>query len=283
MAKAAKEETAIVKPGPTDLAMDYGDDAVVVGSGPAKGFEHQTAADGVVPFITVLQQMSPIVAEEKVAGARAGMLFNTVTQQVWGNPEGLVVVPATTRHQFTEFVPRDSGGGFRGQHEIDSPIVKAAIAASKEFGEYHRQDNGNELVETFYVFGVLCDGSEPVGQAVIAFTSSKIKPYKTWISTVRMHTVPNPRNPAQKVIPPLYAHLTRITTEMKKNDKGVFHVPVLKPANGTLDASLLAPNDPRFQAAKICKELVDAGAAKVDYAQAQEDGSGQGRSEKAPF
>jgi hypothetical protein len=278
-----KDEKALVTQGTQALAMDYGDDAVVVGSGPAKGFEHQTSADGSMPFIIVLQQMTPVVAEQQIEGIRAGMLYNTVTQQYYGNPEGMLFVPATTRHQYTEFVPRDKGGGYRGQHEINSPVVKAAIANSKEFGEYYHPETGNELVETFYVFGVVCDGDHPAGQALMAFTSSKIKPYKNWISLVRAHTVTNPRNPEQKVIPPLYAHLTRITTEMKKNDKGTFHVPVLKAATGAIDTSLLAPNDPRFQAAKICKELVDAGAAKVNYEQAREEGSGGGGGDKPPF
>lgn len=287
MAKVAKEEKqdqALATQGTTAMAaLDYGDDAVVVGSGPAKGFEHQTSADGSIPFITLLQAGTPAVAESKVEGARAGMFMNTVTQQLWSNPDGVLFVPATTRHQYTEFVPREKGGGFRGQHEINSPIVKAAISASKDFGKYRHPENGNELVETFYVFGVICDGEFAMGQALITFTSTKIKRYKNWISIVRAHTVPHPRDQSQKLIPPLYAHLTRLTSELDKNDKGTFWVPILKPAKGSIDLSLIPPSDQRYQAAKVCKELVDSGAAKVNYDQVQEDGSGTGPNGPAPF
>ena len=276
-----KDEKALVTQGTQAVGavMDYGDDAVVVGEGPAKGYEHQSAQDGAMPFMVILQPMTPAVSEGTVDGAKAGMVMNTVTKQLFGNPEGVLFVPATTRHQYTEFVPRERGGGFRGQHEIDSPIVKAAVAKSKEFGEYYTPD-GNELIETFYVFGAICsEQGEALYPAVIAFTSSKIKVYKNWISTIRQHTLPHPQDPTKKIIPPLYAHLTRLTTEMKKNDKGVFHVPVLRPAiENSVPKSLLDRTDPRFQLAKVCKELVDGGQAKVNYDQAQ----GENRSDDGP-
>lgn len=274
-----KDDKALETTGTKAIAtFDYGDDAVGISDGPGKGYEHQTAHDNAIPFLVVLQQGSPVVAEQKIPNARQGMIMNTVTKQLWENPEGLLFVPATTRHQYTEFKPRDLGGGFRGQHEIDSPIVKKAIANSKAFGEYHT-DDGNELVETFYVYGAIAnmDGSAN-GMAIFAFTSSKIKVYKNWISVVRAHTITDPRG--NKVRPPLYAHLTRITTEMIKKDNNIWNNPIMSPAvKNSVDLSLLAPDDERFMMAKACKELVDSGAAKVNYDQAQ----GEGRSEATPF
>jgi hypothetical protein len=269
---AKQESKALEKQGTQAVAaFDYGEDA-------GAGYEHQDSSDMSIPFLVVLQQMSPVVAENKIDGAKAGMIMNTATQQIWSNPDGLIFVPGTTRHEYTEFTPRDKGGGYKGKHSINSDVVAKALAENKskglDFGEYYTPD-GNELVETFYVFGAICTPEgEAAGMGIMAFTSAKIKVYKMWMSVVRSFTMKGPSG--DKVSPPLFAHLTRITTEMKKNEKGTFWVPVINPANKSIESSLLAPNDSRFQLAKACKELVDSGEAKVDYNQAKSEGDGSG-------
>lgn len=285
----AKKDTEIAKTGTTAVeTYDYGEDAVKVGEGPAKGTEHQGQADMAIPFLVVLQSSTPIVEQGGMVivngeeqPARAGMIMNTVTKQAWENPKGLWFAAGTTRHQFTEFVPRDKGGGFKGLHEIDSDIVQQALADNKaqglEFGEYYTKD-GNELIETFYVYGAYGEeGGEAIGMAIFAFTSSKIKVYKAWMSVIRAHTQ---LVGGHKVLPPLFAHATRITTQMANKAGKTFHVPVCAPANGTVERSLLAPKSSLLLMAKACGELQDRGEAKVNYAQAQGDTA---KKEASPF
>jgi len=274
---AVEESTALETQGTTEMAaFDYGDDS-------GRGFENQTSQDVSVPFIVLLQSISPVVAEQKVAGAQAGMWMNTVTNQLWGNPQGLLFVPGTTRHEFAEFIPRKIGGGYVGRHAIDSEVVAKAKAESKKFGSYfvdtedragYGKDGehlGNELTEMFYVFGAFCDDHEPLGMAVLGFKGTMIRTYKNWMSQIRQ----------VKGKPPLFAHLARFTTEGKKNNEGFFHVPVYTPANGSVISSLLAPDDPRFLAGKECMEMINSGAAKVNYEQsANPDSEDSG---KPPF
>ena len=147
MATKKTEDTAIAempKPGAL-VEYEYGEDE-------GKGYEHQSAADTRIPIIAQMQDLSPPVKSRK---ANVGDFFNSVTEQIWPGNEGFLFVPATTRHVFVEWVPRDKGGGYRGQHQPDSDVVMAAIAAAKKdpdakFGEYSTPD-GNELQETFYV------------------------------------------------------------------------------------------------------------------------------------
>lgn len=268
----------------TDLAaFDYGEDG-------GAGFENQTSSDYSIPFLGVLQQMSPQVSDPSdggIDGARPGMIFNTVTGELYPAKEGLEFVPSLTQHVFVEWVPRDSGGGFVAIHEINSDVVKQAKANSQEFGKL-RLANGNDLIETFYVYGVVCKDEEPEGMAVIAFTSTKIKVYKAFSTKINMFTLKSPNGTKQK--PPLFAHSLKLTTAKEKNNKGEFHNFSIAPAKGDIISSLLRPDDPRFQAGKDCYDMVVGGMARANYDSQDNAGGGDasgGRtidgSEKPPF
>lgn len=252
------------KPGAL-VQFDYGDDA-------GKGYENQTKADQSIPFINVLQGLSPLV---KNGGARPGDLYNTVTQQVYKREEGLLFVPGTTKRMVGEWVPRTQGGGFRGHHEVSSQLFQDAVKNAAKFGKYATPE-GNQLVDTFYVYGALCteDGFADT-MAVIPFWSTKIRPYRSW--NTRLLTFNQQHG--NKI--PLYANLTRMRTVETKNNQGEFFVPVLTSGDprGIME-SLLGPDDERYQMAKTCALLIASGDAQVNYdksreAEGDDDGEGQ--------
>lgn len=287
MAKKESETKDLATQGTQAVgAYDYGEHAAPVGK-VAAGFEHHSSEDTSIPFISLLQPISPVVVQKKVPGAESGMWMNTITQELFANPKGLLYVPSTTRHEWVQFKPRAAGGGFVDRYAIDSDVVAKAKAKSAKFGEYYVDnegrtgDKGDELSETFYVFGVACDEETPLGVAVIAFKGTMIRAYKTWMTVIRQHTVPGPGG--QKVTPPIFAHLARMTSDMKTNSEGTFYVPVVTPAiGGSVSKSLLAPTDERFKMALACRQMVEAGAAKVNYDK-QTSAEGGTKEENVPF
>ena len=254
-----------------DVAEKKSTDVVVGGYDDyaGQGFEHQSRDDLAIPFLGVLQGLSPQI--ETIDGAKPGMLFNTVTEEVESGKDGVLFVPAVTQHCFVEWVPRDAGGGFVAIHEVNSDVVKEAKAGADEYGKYKVGDN--DLIETFYIYGVLVDETDALGMAVVAFTSTKIKVYKKFNTKVRTFRVK--LDDGRMIPPPLFAHLTRITTVKESNNKGDFYNFSLVPANGSLQESLLATDDPRFQAAAECKRLVESGVARAAFESAG-DGSETG-------
>lgn len=265
--------TALEKQGTKAVvAFDFGEDA-------GAGFENQTADDTSVPFLNIIQSNSPIVNENEAA--RPGMLINTVTKEMYSGKTGVWFVPCYTRHVYTEFAPRNSGGGFKGMHELDSPIVLAALERNKrekgDFGDYYTEDNkgGNELIETFYVYGCIVDETSVLTMVVVAFTSTKIKIYKNWMTRCRTFQVPTPDGRKQSV--PMFANLTVITTEFEKRPSGdSYNFRVASAVNNDLAASLMAPDDPRYLQAKAFKAMVEAGTAKIDYNKQDGGASGTG-------
>lgn len=263
---------------PENTAMqtfDYGED---VGA----GFENQTEKDQALPIFNVLQANSPVVAENKIDNARAGMFINTATNKLY---KELIIVPACTDRVFVRYRKRDLGGGFRGRHAPTDAIVQEAIAEAERKGSaYGRLEvAGNpeeELTETFELYCIVVD-DEGLVPGMFNFQSTKIKQYKNWNTAIRQMTVLQPNG--RKVAPPFFAHLTRITTFFDKRDKGSFYNVKVSPYDGDLKKSLLTPNDDRYMAARSLKEFVQSGAVKVDYAKADgAEGTGENE-EAAPF
>jgi hypothetical protein len=233
---------------------DYGDD---VGS----GFENQTKDDYLVAMLSVLQPMSPQL--EELDDAKSGMLINTVTNTLWNGKDGLAFIPAHTEHVFVEWVPRDAGGGFVAVHQLDSEVVAKAKEESDEFGRYSVGDN--DLVETFYVFGVaLTDDGD--FQMVIPFTSTKIKKYKSWMTKAREIQVRQPDE--RRITPPLFAHRYRITTIKESNPKGDFWNFNISFDGENATACRLPMTSEEYQLARGCRDMVVSGVAKADYSSA---------------
>lgn len=269
MAKAQTKDVATVKETSTAIAeFDYGKDA-------GAGYEGQTADDMLVPFLTVLQGLSPQVQEEDT-NFKVGQLFNTVSQEAFDGKKGVEVIPLASQHVFVEWTPRDQGGGFVKVHDLDSPTVAEARENSPKFGKFntaYNDDNepiGNDLVETYYLYALTVDGDDPGSLVVIAFTSTKIKVFKRWNTRVKMFSL---QTEGGKVTPPLFAHKVRITTAKDKNNKGEFFNFVLDPAtDGDLTRSLIAPGTPLIEFAKQMREQVIGGTVKAAY-ETQQAGS----------
>lgn len=282
---AKKEEKSLVKEDQNKAitTFDYGDDAADFGQ-IAAGFEGQNNEDIAIPFIKLLQPNSPQVAGQLIEGIAGGQYFNTITQQLWKNPNGLLFVIGATRHEYLQFRPEKHGSGFVGRHAIDSPVVLKAKSESKEFGTYfvdadgRTGDDGDELSETFSCFGAWGDDAGNVGMAILPFKSTGIKTYKNMMTQIRSHTM---EQGGRKVTPPLFAHLCRFTSEFKQRDKQSWWEPRYAPANGSIATSLIAPDDPRFQLAKSMQKMVVEGTAKVDYSKM--DGKKSEKGDDIPF
>lgn len=252
----AKVETGLV-------AFDYGDEAT--------GFENQTQDDMSTPYLQVLQSNSPQCDPDQGSyspEARAGMLYNTASGELYdGRSGGVLFVPSYTEHVYVEYRPRTDGGGYIGTHPASSELVREVKAACPRFNEL-RTDEGNELTETFYIYGIVVDGdpSDPatlsvVTPIIIPFASTKIRAYKKWVSSVRTHMVAT--QSGRRVNPPIFANLVRITTFGDENRKGKFSNIKLSPATGDLKTSLLSPESEVFRASQEFFKLVSSGQVKA--------------------
>jgi hypothetical protein len=232
---------------------DFGDDEGV-------GVQGQDRDELKIPFLVLLQDLSPQVTGtkgKKVEGARAGLLYNTITDELF---EALEFIPAHSEHVFVEW--RANRGGLVGRHEKDSEFVRAVMAKNeRKFGKLlvdpDKQKESNELIETFYVYGVIGSTLEYV---VLSLTSTKIDPWKTWNTKAHMCMVEN--SAGRRVNPPRFAHRVKVSVGAREEKNGGSYFPIkIDPAEGNMKASLMSPEDPRYQAAKGLREMVMTGRA----------------------
>lgn len=227
------------------------------------GFESHTKEDYAVPFLYLLQSNSPAI--ETLASAKSGMLINTVTSELYDGKKGVVFVPAETQHVFVEWQPRDQGGGFVAVHSITSPIVEK-VKKEQEFGKYKVEKGNpksNDLIETYYVYGLLVKEDGTSEKMIIAFTSTKNKIYKQWMTKARTIQVPLPDG--RKITAPIFAHKYRITTLGQKNSKGSFYNFQIAFDGAEAAECRLAPSDPLFLEAVAFRELIQSDSVKAAH------------------
>lgn len=203
-----------------------------------EGLEDLSAEDKGLPYVDILQPLSPEVDE--IEGAKAGMIVNKATKEVVDGDKGIRFVPACRDHVYTEWKPRDSGGGLVATHQIDDPVVVEA-KSKQRFGK-HLLPNGNELIETYYLYGIILDDEDTPSPAVISFTSTKIGPLKTLLTRADAIMIKTPNG--RKFKAPLFGHVWRLRTEKKKKDNYTWYnwVPAFdSPTNRAEDARLKSP------------------------------------------
>ena len=75
----------------------------------ASGFGNMGSEDFALPFLRVLGQLSPETNKRDakyVDGAEPGMIFNTVTKQLYDGEEGVNVIPCYYKREYVEWSDR---------------------------------------------------------------------------------------------------------------------------------------------------------------------------------
>ena len=281
---AGKEVTKTDEKG-TEVAVSTGFD---YGEYSHAGFEGTTINDLAIPFVNVLQPMSPEVVEGTVEDARAGDLLNSVTKEIIKQP--LIVIPVFKEVSVVEWVPRSKGGGLVDRHDPDGEIYTKVIkdnggsrippkdADGKRIA--FKSPSGNDLVETYYVYCLIMDetGTESEGYCVLSFTSTKIKVHKNWMTS--MYTI--------KGRPPIFANRCKISTVREIRDSGTSFNYKIGPMNATWKDSLIPPNTDQGMAllkeAKEFGDMIEQGLARADFESISDSGpdiEGQGGDTKA--
>ena len=227
------------------------------------GWEDTDLSEMQIPFLNILQSNSPEVENEDPSGAKPGMLFNSVTRELFDGKQGVVFIPCHKQGPvYVEWIPRNRGGGYVGIHEATSEAVtKATPVVDQETGRPTRRlrHGDNELIETNYVYGHLLNekGDESIGIAALSFTSTKLKPYRSWMTALWM----------QRPRPPIFANRARIVTVKEERPAGTYYNYRIAPFDKTWAASLINPNthEALLAEAQELRESVVSGQARAAF------------------
>ena len=229
---------------PANIAMD-----MLVDAQEHSGFDTMSADDLAIPYITILQALSPQVrGESKVAGAEEGMFYNTVSGLACKGP--IYVIPCAYKRAYMEWTPRESGGGYVEEH-TDASILEGTKKDSKGRDIL---PNGNIIATTAYHYCMLLKEGGAMERAVLSFSSTQLKKARKWNSVMQNLTIATPDG--QKVTPPMYSHIYSVNSVAESNDKGSW-------SGWSIGSPEIITNPAFYVAAKKFNIDVMKGAVKV--------------------
>jgi len=181
------------------------------------GLENFTTEDMQIPFIRILQALSPQLNKQDsmyIKGAEQGDVFNTVSQSVYKSDQGVIVVPCFFEKKFLEFGLRSSGGGFIRELASDDKD----IGLTTREGAAEMLPSGNELVRTHQHVVMAMDPETRQGvPAILDMKKTQLKVSRRW------NTVKNGiRLPSGKPMP-LYGTAWNVQTIAESNDQGSWY------------------------------------------------------------
>jgi hypothetical protein len=215
--------------------MDYEDYA-------GAGTENADKDSFAIPFLVVLQPMSPAVVEGTVPGAKAGMLMNSVTNELY---ESVYVVPCHFQRRYVRWAPREMGGGYKGEFNVaeveTGGMIEKGVVKKIDNRLYFPLEDGSvnekkcdKLADTRNHFVLLLRSPEDIigSPAVMAMASTQIKASKKLNALIQGQTLISKRNGAP-FNPPAWAFKYKVGTTKKTNDKGTWFVVDVESAGET--------------------------------------------------
>ena len=255
---------AVTKAKETALSTDVMDDIFDM-AGEGASYD---SSEMQIPFVRLAQLLSPQLNKKKpeyIDGLSDGDPFNNVTGQHWVGEQGLVVIPCYQTTKYLEFVPRTSGGGFRGEINANDPLLQRTVReGSKEI-----LPNGNELVKSDQHFCLIIDEDGLTQPVVVDMKSTQLKVSRRWKTQIAMQKIKHPKTGAI-ITPPLFATLWRLTTSAETNDKGDFY-------NWSVEKVGTVENRDLLMEAKAFRESIMRGEVKAQAEAASEGNGSSGR------
>ena len=220
----------------------------------AKGLGNIGQQDLALPFLKILGQLSPEVNKRDgkyVEGAEPGMIYNSVSGELYDGAKGINVIPAFYKLEYVEWKDRGEGsGGPVAVHDSSSDIM-SQTKADANFKD--RLPNGNYVEKTASHF-VIITGDSPT-TALISMKSTQLKISRKWnsmMSGIKLKGKNGLFTPAS------FSHIYRLKTTQMSNDKGTWFGWDVSKVGPITDTSL-------YQQAKTFSDNISKGSVKAKH------------------
>jgi len=147
-----------------------------------EGFDNVDSKSLALPFLKVLGQLSPQVTQgdsQFIPEARPGMIYNTVTNELYNGTGGIPVIPCFYKLEYIEWKDRDKGAVAPvNVYPADSDIMSRTTRGDD--GK-DRLENGNYVEETASHYVMVVE-PEKSSTALLTMKSTQRKKSKKWNS-----------------------------------------------------------------------------------------------------
>jgi len=184
----------------------------------AKGLGAIGQEDLALPFLKILGQLSPEVNKRDgkyVEGAEPGMIFNSVSGELYDGVKGINVIPCFYKLEYIEWKDRGEGLGAPVAIYDSSSDIMSKTKPDANYKD--RLPNGNYIEKTASHF-VIVSGDSP-STALISMKSTQLKISRKWnsmMSGIKMKGANGMFTPAS------FSHIYKLKTTQMSNDKGTW-------------------------------------------------------------
>ena len=183
------------------------------------GLQNISQEDLATPRLKVLMQLSPEI--EDIEGAKAGMIFNTVTNEMYDGSAGIKVLPCAYQRQYVEWADRGQGSGAPiNVYDASSDIL---AKTTRDENNKDRLENGNYIETCRIHFILLVEDNGNATPAVLTMKATQLKKSRKW-NSMMLNLKLNGKNGL--FTPPSYSHYYRLKTIKEGNDNVGFDMEV---------------------------------------------------------
>jgi len=219
-----------------------------------KGLGNIGQQDLALPFLKVLAQLSPEVNKRDgkyVEGAEAGMIYNSVTGELYDGVKGIDVIPCFYKLEYIEWKDRGEGPGAPvAVYDSSSDIM----SKTQEDANYKaRLPNGNYIDKTASHFVIILGDNSST--ALISMKSTQLKISRKWntmMSGLKLKGGDGLFTPAS------FSHIYKLKTTQLSNDKGTWFGWEVSKVGLITDQEL-------YQQAKSFSENISKGSVKAKH------------------
>ena len=220
----------------------------------AKGLGKIGQEDLALPFLKILGQLSPEVNKRDgkyVEGAEPGMIFNSVSGDLYDGVKGIDVIPCFYKLEYIEWKDRGEGPGAPVAIYDSSSDIMSKTKPDANYKD--RLPNGNYIEKTASHF-VIITGDSP-STALISMKSTQLKISRKWnsmMSGIKLKGKNGLYTPAS------FSHIYKLKTTQMSNDKGTWFGWEVSKVGPISDASI-------YQQAKTFSDSISKGAVKAKH------------------
>jgi len=220
----------------------------------AKGLGKIGQEDLALPFLKILGQLSPEVNKRDgkyVEGAEPGMIFNSVSGELYDGVKGIDVIPCFYKLEYIEWKDRGEGLGAPVAIYDSSSDIMSKTKPDANYKD--RLPNGNYIEKTASHF-VIVSGDSP-STALISMKSTQLKISRKWnsmMSGIKLKGANGMFTPAS------FSHIYKLKTTQMSNDKGTWFGWEVSKIGPVTDAGL-------YEQAKAFSESISKGSVKAKH------------------
>ena len=220
----------------------------------AKGLGTIGQEDLALPFLKILGQLSPEVNKRDgkyVEGAEPGMIFNSVSGELYDGVKGIDVIPCFYKLEYIEWKDRGEGLGAPVAIYDSSSDIMSKTKPDANYKD--RLPNGNYIEKTASHF-VIVSGDSP-STALISMKSTQLKISRKWnsmMSGIKMKGANGMFTPAS------FSHIYKLKTTQMSNDKGTWFGWEVSKVGPVTDKGL-------YDQAKAFSENISKGSVKAKH------------------